>query len=322
MSDNYLIPALTDEGISMLIRAMDGDSIKFTKFAFGDGVPNNVASMTGLANLKLEIGITDFEKKDGYLLLTGYCNSTDIEESFYAKELGVYAKDSNDIEKLYAYRYTEIDVDFFPAISTGRNLEISFSVVVQIGNAENVSAVLVESDAFVSKKDFQNHVDDKNPHNTTAEDIGASPKNHKHTASDITDGILPVTRGGTGVSSYQALANNLRNQGNISLAPVFGTYKGDGTQGRVINLGFTPKAVILTDAYGNIHDDINGYPGGIAIGNAGCCSQRGSMNDALTWNNQYTTLMIVSGGFKVNYYASNKVFSNMSGRHYRYIAFR
>lgn len=322
MQDNYLVPSLTNEGISMLIRSMDGGSIKFTKFVFGDGTPDNVANMTSLANPKLEIGITGFEKREGYLLLTGYCNSTQIEESFYAKELGVYAQDGEGNEKLYAYRYAETEVDFFPALSTGRSLEIDFSVVAQIGNAENVSAVLIESDAFVSKKDFQSHTSSSNPHNTTASDVGASPKVHKHSADDITSGTLPVSRGGTGATSYTALAKNLQEQGGILGVPVFGVYTGNGTQGRTINLGFTPKAVILTDAYGNIHDDINGYTGGIAIGSAGCCSQRGSMNDALSWNNEYTTLMIVSGGFKVNYYSTNKVYSNINGRHYRYIAFR
>lgn len=316
MRDNYLTPSLTNEGISMLIRSMNGEKIKFTKLSFGDGTPNNVTNIKNLSTTKLKIGISDFEKKDDYIILTGYCNSSQIEESFYAKELGVYAEDENQNEKLYAYRYTDSEVDFFPALSTGRSIEMTFSVIVQIGNAENVSAILVESDAFASKTEFTNHCNAKNPHNVTCSEIGASPDTHTHSADDIKKGILPVARGGTGVKTYEELA------GKISGIPIFGTYTGDGTQGRTISLGFTPRAVVLCDNYGNFHDDINGYTGGIAIGAYGCCSQRGTVANAESWNSSYTTMMIVDNGFKVNYYPDTKVYSNADGRTYRYIAFR
>lgn len=35
----------------------------------------------------------------------------------------------------------------------------------------------------------------------TAEDVGAAAAVHKHSASDMTSGTLPVARGGTGVAS-------------------------------------------------------------------------------------------------------------------------
>ena len=35
----------------------------------------------------------------------------------------------------------------------------------------------------------------------TVEDIGAAPSTHNHSASDITSGTLPITRGGTGATS-------------------------------------------------------------------------------------------------------------------------
>jgi L-aminopeptidase/D-esterase-like protein len=117
------------------------------------------------------------------------------------------------------------------------------------------------------------------------------------------------------------LASVLAGTGVLNV-PVFGVYTGDGTSGRVIELDFTPKAVLLVDAFGNMHDDVNGYVGGLAIGSAGCCSQQGNITYATTWNASYTTLMIVTGGFKVNYNSSYKVYSNMSGRTYRYIAFQ
>lgn len=311
MQDNYLTPNLTNEGISMLIRAMDGEQIKFTKLSLGDGTPNDMTNIKNLSAAKLEIGISDFEKKDDYIILTGYCNSSQIEESFYAKELGVYAEDSEGNEILYAYRYTESEVDFFPAKDSGRALEVVLSVVVQITNAENVFAILIDSDAFASKADFDAHCKEKNPHKITIDDIGASPANHTHDAADI-GGILQVGHGGTGVTSYKQLADKVNIFLNVK-TPHVGVYTGDGKQGRVINLGFKPNIVILCDNYSGLR--------GIAVGKYGCCSSAGSVAASESWQRNYTSLMIVDNGFKVNYHQENKVYSNVKGRTYRFIAF-
>ena len=316
MTDSYLMPSLTKDGINLLIKALDGESIAFTKIALGDGTRSDKDTVHDLANKKLEIGISEVEPHEGYMIITGYCNSSELDEAFYGKELGVYARDSKGQECLYAYRYSESEVDFFPSKNSGRTIEIVFSVIVQVGSAENVSAILIDSDAFASKAEFKTHCSAKNPHNVTCSEIGASPDTHTHSADDIRKGILPVARGGTGVKTYEELA------GKISGIPIFGTYTGDGNRGRVIELGFTPRAVILCDNYGNMHDDINGYTGGIAIGKHGCCSQRGSTSSAESYDDYYTTLMIVDNGFKVNYCSDNKVYSNTNGRTYRYIAFK
>lgn len=320
MADSYLSPSITNEGINLLIKALNGENIAFTKIVLGDGVPSDKNEISDIANKRLEIGISEMETHEGYIVLTGYCNSSELEESFYGKELGVYAKGKDENEVLYAYRYSEAEVDFFPSKDSGRTLEVVLSVVVQIGKAENVTAILIESDAYASKTDFKRHCDERNPHKTTADDVGAAPKAHGHNVKDIT-GILPVNKGGTGVSSYEQMAQKINENLNMK-APQFGIYTGNGAQGRVIDLGFKPSAVILCDNYGNMHDDINGYVGGVAIGKYGCCSQRGSVQSAESWNSGYTTLMIVDNGFRVNYYPENKVYSNANGRTYRYIAFR
>lgn len=322
MADSYLSPSLTKDGINLLVKAMDGGSITFTKIALGDGgAQSDKNTVHDLTNKKLEIGISEAETHEGYLVLTGYCNSSELNEAFYGKELGVYAQDADGNEYLYAYRYSESEVDFFPSKNSGRVIEIVFSVVVQVGAAENVSAILIDSDAFASKTEFKNHCNADNPHKITCKTIGASPQAHTHSADDVKSGILPVERGGTGAGTYEKFIENMSKAGALGI-PVFGTYTGDGTQGRTISLGFTPCAVILCDNYGNMHDDINGYIGGIAIGSHGCCSQRGSTSSAESYDNYYTTLIIVNNGFKVNYYSENKVYSNASGRTYRYIAFR
>lgn len=170
--DAFLTPRLTEKGVSMVIRAIYGDSITFTKIVMGNGVPADLDNVTEVANPLLDIPFIEAEQEDNYILLTGETSSAQIESSFYGNELGVYAKDESDNEFLYAYRYTE-QADFFPSSSEGRTVELRISVAVAVGNAENVTAILIEGEEYATKADFNAHVDNmSNPHNVTASQIG------------------------------------------------------------------------------------------------------------------------------------------------------
>ena len=171
--DRYLTLQTTPAGMNMIIRTLYGDSITFTKMAVGNGRPEDLDNVTDLENPLLEIPLTDMDDHDDYLVLTGSATSSDIASSFYGNELGVYAEDDNGDEHLYAYRYSETDVDFFPASNSGRTLELTLSVVVQLGNAENVTAILIEGDAYAKKEDFEAHLaNDDNPHQVTKSQVG------------------------------------------------------------------------------------------------------------------------------------------------------
>jgi len=130
-------------------------------------------------------------------------------------------------------------------------------------------------------------------------------------------GTLPISMGGTGVTTLNALlelvAQNLF---------VTGMYDGNGSAGRVIDLGFTPKAVLLFDAEGNTHDDVDDLHGGLALRNYNVISRNASNTYTTTWSNTYCVLGIVSGGFRVNYNSGQEIRSNENGHRYYYIAFR
>ncbi len=77
--------------------------------------------------------------------------------------------------------------------------------------------------------DFINHLgSDKNPHKVTAQQSGAAEKEHKHSASDMTSGILGIQRGGTGVDTLPKLKKLL---GFADMEIVTGTYTGNGKSG-------------------------------------------------------------------------------------------
>ena len=64
--------------------------------------------------------------------------------------------------------------------------------------------------------------------NITASSIGAAASSHNHSASNITSGTLPVSRGGTGITSNPSLLVNL---GSTSAASVFTTSPRPGVTG-------------------------------------------------------------------------------------------
>lgn len=185
MAETYLTPQTTSAGKAMIVKSLNGGSITFTKIVIGNGKPGD-GEVAAMVNPLLTVAISASESHDTYILLTGECTSADVNSKFYGNELGVYAKDADGNEQLYAYRYSTEDVDFFPDASTGRTMELRMSIVVQIGNAKNVTAILTEGEAYALKDDFEAHVKDgSNPHKVTAEQVGLGNVDNE-AASDLT----------------------------------------------------------------------------------------------------------------------------------------
>ena len=88
--------------------------------------------------------------------------------------------------------------------------------------------------------------------------------------------------------------------GELRGTVVTGTYTGDGAEEREINLGFRPRAVLVTLSNGLAYQP-NEYYGGLAI----------SGSDA-------ASVAIVDGGFQVK--SKYPIASNYSGQRYYYVA--
>jgi len=169
---NELAPRLTNDGKAYIIGAMNGDGITFTKMVIGNGVP--VAGATpSMVGPQIEIGFTKIEVHDDYCILTGSFDNSEVEEGFYIYEIGVFAKNTSEQEVLYAYRYMNTNVDFVPAADSGNVLETEISIVVSIGDADNVTAVLIEGSLYANKQAFEDHLaDHSNPHRVTKDQVG------------------------------------------------------------------------------------------------------------------------------------------------------
>ena len=427
-----MTPNLTDAGKNLLLRALTGETITFTKIQLGNGPAQDAKAATGLVNPLLTVELSKIEIGEEYVTLTAAFTNGTVVSGFHITEAGFYAKDPDDETKelLYALgNEDESTADYVPN-NANRILEMEFNALLFIGDAENVAAAINSSLVYASAADLEahttnvenphsvtkeqvglgnvpnrstndqtptyetatsfatltsgeklstafgkiklaitnliNHIANKsNPHGVTAAQVNAAAKAHTHNASDINAGTVPVARGGTGATSFPSGAL-VRGTGGTSLnylqgagalyspstgKPQFGTlpismggtgvttlngllalvaenlfvtgmYDGNNAQGRVIDLGFTPKAVLLFDAEGNTHDDVDDLHGGLALNGYNVISRNASNTYTTTWSNSYCVLGIVSGGFRVNYYTGNEIRSNESGHRYYYIAFR
>ena len=254
---------LTDAGRSIIVSALAGGSIVFTKVGVGNGErPADINAITELANLVKTIGISEISKGDGCANITAVLDNANLAEGYWWREIGIYAKDSNDNEVIYAYAHAGEYADYIPAYSNTSYLRTTMNITVVVGNAENVSAVINEYTGYVTTETYESHLNDyenphkvtkeqiglnnvenlsiddqtpniefgvgyetiqngekmktilgkirlqmnrlishlssSNPHKITCSTIGAATSSHSHAATDITNGILPVTRGGTG----------------------------------------------------------------------------------------------------------------------------
>lgn len=165
---------LTDAGRSIIIKAMNGGSIQFTKVMLGNGeAPDNIKAAVELTNRVADVPITEITQGDGCVMLDAAHSNVELEAGFYAREIGIFANDEDLGEVMYAYANAGTDAAYIPAFSDATTVKTTFRFVVAVGDAENVTAVISEYIGMVTKEEFKSHTENKrNPHGVTAADVG------------------------------------------------------------------------------------------------------------------------------------------------------
>lgn len=393
-------PSLTERGKSLLMRAIGGETLTFTRFKVGSGtLPSGSTGeeLNDLITPVLSFNITDMDDtQEGLIALTGEFDNESVVEDFPWREMGIFARGEDNEEILYAYANDGENASVVRQLNTDVLTIQTVTMIIAVGEAENVTAVYSPHRQYALADDLQDHVENEtnphhvtksqvglgnvpnlapnnmtitfteaetrenivsgqtlsamfgkikkvitdvinhltntnNPHSVTLADVGGAAASHTHKPLDIAmdenDAPLPVSVGGTGVTTMQALRNA------IGINAAVGIYTGDGTTKRGINTGFVPSAILLFDEWGRTWDDTDGVVGGMAVGLYGIRSQdSSSTTDATIWSNQFTALLPGEdqendfAGFWVNYYAGNSpeenISTNKTGITYHYIAYR
>lgn len=170
-----MVPKITASGKNLLLRALAGETITFTKIQLGNGTAQDPAEATGLTNPIIIVELSKIVVGTEYVTLTAQFSNSSITSGFHITEAGFFAKDPDDSTKeiLYALgNEDESSADYVPD-KGNRILEMQFDALIFIGDAENVSAAISSSLVYASKEDFDKHTADKNnPHSVTKQQVG------------------------------------------------------------------------------------------------------------------------------------------------------
>lgn len=178
-------PSLTDRGKSLLMRAIAGEEITFTRFKIGDGTlaENQTGDeLNDLIHSVLDFSIVDVDtSKAGYVGLSGEFDSADIENDFPWRELGIFAMGEDGTEVLYAYANDGEDAGMLRALNTEILTEQTVTLIVAIGEAEHVTAVFSPRQQYTLKTEFEQHTGNKdNPHAVTKKQVGLENVPNSH----------------------------------------------------------------------------------------------------------------------------------------------
>ena len=216
------VPVITQNGMTLLLRAAAGEHITLTKFQIGKGTlepgtdPKTVDALIDIVLDDLPITHVAETEQDGYIeLQTFFDNQTNVTEDFIWTEIGLIARVDNEdaedyqTEYLYAYANDGDNAGTLKAANSDVITEQTISLIIAIGDSENITAYILPNATYASKAAFDEHIAATNPHGTTWQDVGAAAETHNHAASDITSGTIPVLRGGTGATSAANARTNL-----------------------------------------------------------------------------------------------------------------
>ena len=341
-------PMMTDAGKALLLRALAGEELTFTRMALGSGqlpTGQDGSTLSALIQEEVSVPLTGMDRsQEGLLTIAGSFSNGSLARDFVWRELGVFARTENQAELLYAYANDGGEAGTLKKLTSDLLIEQTLTLVIEVDEAENVTAFFNPHEGYAPAQTLTGHMNNQNnPHNVTKEQIGLgsvvnkSPENmtvsfgEAETVGTINSGEKMSVMLGKIRKAMMSYVNHLADSQNphhvmIDNIAQVGVYTGDGTIGRIITAEGA-RAVYVCDEYGRTFSETDGVCGGLALHaafdpgtNHGVRAVGSPASAANTWNDDYTALMIVNGGFKVNY-AAGSIATNAYGVLYHYVAF-
>ncbi len=173
---SYPNTLITNAGLDLIAEAnAQGEALIFTKVKLGDGsLPEgqSIQTMTALISPKLESELTSGSVKNGQAKLRFSVENSGLDEGFFAREVGVFAKVGEEgTETLYAYTNGGNYVDYIPNKDVPIDAQI-MDVYIVAGNAATVQ-IQVDSAAYATVLDLEEHNTGSDSHPLTIDDTVA-----------------------------------------------------------------------------------------------------------------------------------------------------
>lgn len=155
----------TNKGRELVSMAnVQNKAVTYTKAVLGDGsFSGNIDTLTNLVSAKMECLFNNASNiGNGQFQLDFVIDNKKLENGFYAREVGIFAKIDNGEEILFAYTNGGNYVDYIPDKSTPIDAQI-IEADINIGDAESVTIVRSDS-TYLTFKDLQNHDNNADAH--------------------------------------------------------------------------------------------------------------------------------------------------------------
>ena len=134
---------VTNKGKELITKLIEGsETINFTriKTSIHDYSSDNLENLTDIEEVKQESLISSVEKTDNTVVeVIAMINNNALQEGYYIKTIGLYAKDSNDNEILYGVSIAGKYADYMPAYGGKTVSSISYKLITKVDNAEQVN---------------------------------------------------------------------------------------------------------------------------------------------------------------------------------------
>ena len=153
---------LTQKGLDMAINADKSKKLIYTHIGLGDGrlaENEDILTLTAMKSRKIYADISDINNDtQNQVTLETVVSNKVVNEGFYAREIGIYAKlGDNGQEVLYGYANAGDNCDYMPD-KTQPIDELKLRITLIVGNVDNVTAVINSSIIFITLADCRREI--------------------------------------------------------------------------------------------------------------------------------------------------------------------
>lgn len=190
---------ITEKGLALQAKVEAGAALVFTKVALGSGKPANLAKATALASMKQKMTIASKQVKGNTCTIYATSTNKDVKSEYAASELGLFAKDPQAGEILFAIT-TDDSPETVPVGTSATVITQRIGLTVSISSSSNITTI-IETTGFItaadarniSKEEVDSHNGNSNAH-ANGIDGNAASANKLKTAVKINNTSFDGTR--------------------------------------------------------------------------------------------------------------------------------
>lgn len=152
---------ITKQGALLSAKTIQGKKINFDHFEVGSGIVNgNITDLTELIEKVAECEIKKIEiKNDTQACVSFLLKNTDVESSFYFREIGLFAIDPDTEELvLYAYANSGENAEYINNSITEK-IEKYIDINILVDNASNIVINLNDTELYVTERELEKNTE-------------------------------------------------------------------------------------------------------------------------------------------------------------------